>query len=167
MMEESSEQVPQEEPSGPRTEPVQTGASAIARTRPPDSRAGIEQSRLASAIRESEAVRNLAAATVIQGWVQEDHERRRRTEDELQETRAHLDEERAARIRAETRLEEVTKNRTAQDMMILVGGAALGFGFSSLYAQAWALGAIGVVGGLLVSGAGFLLAGLPRKGPHG
>jgi len=112
-------------------------------------------------------VRNIATATVIQGWAQEDHERRRRTEDELQETRARLDEERAAKIRAETRLEELRGNRTAQDAMILVGGAALGFGFSALYEHSWALGAIGVVGGLLVSGGGFLLAGLLRRGPHG
>src|SRR5712692_8800330 len=102
MTPEPSEGIPQEEPREPRTEPVQvvpTGPSALTRARPPDRHAGIEQSRLAAAIRESEAVRNIATATVIQGWAQEDHERRRRTEDELQETRARLDEERAAKIR--------------------------------------------------------------------
>jgi len=111
----------------------------------------------------------VAAAHVIQGWVQEDHERRRRTENELRELRARFEDERDRRVRAETRLEAARSDRTAQAMMALVGGASLGFGFTMLYEHAWGLEAIGVVGGLVVGGAGFLLADLrgKRGGAHG
>src|SRR5713226_4933068 len=112
MTPEPSVAIPSGEPLEPRVDPVQevaSGPSALVRMAPTEIQTGIEQSPLAAAIKESEAVGNIKARALIQGWAEEDYRRRRRQEEQLEEIRERLEEEREARVRAETRLEESKK----------------------------------------------------------
>jgi hypothetical protein len=125
--------------------------AALALRKPDESRGGLEQSAMATALREADAFRTTAARVFAERWAEETHARSTKTEEELKEARAALMEERVKSARLEERVSSMTRDRRAEERLKVLGGAILGAGLSLLFGPWWLAGIGGAVGGLVIA----------------
>jgi hypothetical protein len=156
------------DPEPPQLRPEEAGVDPSQRAGTPDphpvvivDRPVIGQSEIVAAIREAgTAFRGAAPQVLLAGITGDLTSRLDRREQEIADLRTKLSEETVARVRAEERLNAIKDRTASNDLLKILGGAAIGAGIRELFQGQITVGLIGIAIGLIL--ARFGGASLPR-----
>jgi hypothetical protein len=143
---------PPPQPTDPGVDPVQSHVDPATFQAPTDLTSGLAQGQFAAAIREAGAAfRAVAPQVVMARWAEDYHRRLDEREAEIRALREELTSVKVEHAQLEERLRSLTGKNRAEDVLKIMGGAAVGAGVQELIGGRYFVGGICVLVGLVLA----------------